>query len=107
MAQSKPEKSDLIDRTELLRVITDHTAKLGGTASLQVAMLSWFKALVQAMPAKAVLVDLVCCEDCKHWEQTAVLGNTNPIGICNIDADGYRLAHEYCSDGIRRADHGG
>lgn len=103
MAQSKEE---LISRQELLQVITDHTAKLGDTAPLQVAVLAWVKQLVEAMPAKAVQVELVRCADCKYWTQTAVLDGTHTIGCCNFDTATASLAHDYCSNGIRRADHG-
>lgn len=85
MAQSKP---DLISRQELLQVITDHTAKLGGSAPLQTATLAWVKALVQAMPAKAVLVDLVRCGDCKYRHSSE---------FCEC-----RPADAFCSDGERR-----
>lgn len=89
MAKNEPEKPDLISRQELLQVITDHTAALGGSAPLQTAVLAWVKQLVLAMPAKAVLADLVRCGDCK---------NRHSSEFCEC-----RPADAFCSDGERRA----
>lgn len=103
MAKNKPEKPDLISRQELLQVITDHTAKLGSTAPLQVAVLAWVKALVQAMPAKAVLVELVRCKDCTHrLEGTKMCSHPRAMGWDALEPED----DDFCSCGERRADHG-
>lgn len=111
MAKNEPEKPDLISRQELLQVITDHTAALGGSAPLQTAVLAWVKQLVLAMPAKAVLVDLVHCGECEYWKPSGSWGGESeddmqPLGGCKW-ANCCRRATEYCSMGKRRADNGG
>ena len=85
MAQSKPEKPekpDLISRQELLQVISDHTAKLGGSAPLQTATLAWVKALVQAMPAVDA-VPVVRCIDCKDRHASEFCSCRPPDGFCS------------------------
>ena len=103
MAQSKP---DLISRQELLQVITDHTDKLGDGAPLQVAVLAWVKQLVLAMPAKAVLVDMVHCGECVKWEPQP-RPQYPGLGVCYREKGSYRSSDDFCSNGRRRADHGG
>lgn len=104
MAKNKQEKPDLIPRQELLQVITDHTAKLGGTAPLQTAVLAWVKQLVQAMPAKAVLVDVVRCGECVKWKPQPH-PQCPTLGKCCRKKGSYRSSDDFCGSG-RRADHG-
>lgn len=104
MAQSK---ADLISRQELLTLIQDHAEAIKTTDPRQHAVLAYWQTVVESLPSKAVAVEVVRCEDCKYWTQTAVLDGTHTIGCCNFDAATARLAHEYCSDGTRRATHGG
>ena len=103
MAQSKP---DLISRQELLALIRDHAEAIKDSDPRQHAVLAYWQTVVEALPAKAVAVEVVYCVDCKYWTQTAVLDGTHTIGCCNFDTATASLAHDYCSNGIRRADHG-
>lgn len=101
MAKNKP---DLIDRTELLQVITDHAAKVGTAAPLQVAVLSWVKALVQAMPAVDA-VPVVHCRDCEKWAPAEHTGLPD-LGVCYLTNPMLRNACEFCDRAKRRTDHG-
>ena len=100
MAQSKP---DLISRQELLTLIHDHAEAIKDDSPLQYAILAYWATVVEALPAKAVLVDLVHCQDCAKAHPELC----HPPGMVwcakrgnNVPADGY------CHDGERRADHG-
>lgn len=92
MARSKHNKPDLISRQELLRLMRDHADKIRTDSPLQHAILAYWQTVVEALPAKAVLVDLVHCGDCKFRHSSE---------FCEC-----RPADAFCSDGERRADHG-
>lgn len=99
-----PLPADLIDRTELLQVISDHSAKVGDSAPLQVAVLSWVKTLVQAMPTVDA-VQVVRCGECLFWSATPTKEHPN-IGVCDQTSARLRHACEYCTRGKRRENHG-
>ncbi len=100
MAQSKP---DLISRQELLQVITDHAAKVGTAAPLQVAVLSWVKALVQAMPAvDAVLVPTRCKECASRLEGTKMCAHPRAVGWDALEPED----DDFCSFAQRRVENG-
>lgn len=103
MAQSKP---DLIDRAELLQVITDHAAKVGTAAPLQVAVLSWVKALVQAMP-DVDAVPVVRCGECKYFLPHLIVDTDRGDCACyGVGTLRTKSKTDYCSKGRRGDDHG-
>lgn len=102
MAQSKP---DLISRQELLALIRDHAEAIKDTDPRQHAVLAYWQTVVEALPAKAVAVEVVHCGECEKWTSAGYPCKPD-LGICYLNNARPRNAHEFCSRGKRRADHG-
>lgn len=100
MAQSKSKKPDLISRQELLALIHDHAEAIKDDSPLQCAILAYWTTVVEALPAKAVAVELVHCADCELWTRSEHTGMPD-LGVCHLDLPTLRNACEFCSRGKR------
>lgn len=108
MAQSKEE---LISRQELLALIQDHAEAIKTTDPRQHAVLAYWQTVVEALPAKAVAVEVTRCQDCEYWDPDPdTYGDGNgPRGHCHCILDDTMLKtafDDFCGWGERRADHG-